>query len=96
MVSHPETGSDSPIGSDRDRGRDKEIRLLRVRRHRRVKMRRSKPCFPRLLIQNRKSGPNRLQRGVKAFYPPKNPAFNLKIWLFIVSYIISLLSSAEH
>ena len=22
MVSHPETGSDSPIGSDRDRGRD--------------------------------------------------------------------------
>ena len=30
MVSHPETGSDSPIGSDRDRGRDtygaKEVR----------------------------------------------------------------------
>ena len=24
MVSHPETGSDSPIGSDRDRGRDIE------------------------------------------------------------------------
>ena len=23
MVSHPETGSDSPIGSDRYRGRDK-------------------------------------------------------------------------
>ena len=23
MVSHPETGSDSTIGSDRDRGRDK-------------------------------------------------------------------------
>ena len=23
MVSHSETGSDSPIGSDRDRGRDK-------------------------------------------------------------------------
>ena len=23
MVSHPETGSDSPIGSDQDRGRDK-------------------------------------------------------------------------
>ena len=23
MVSHPETGSDSPIGSDRDRGCDK-------------------------------------------------------------------------
>ena len=23
MVSHPETGSDSPIGSDRDWGRDK-------------------------------------------------------------------------
>ena len=22
MVSHPQTGSDSPIGSDRDRGRD--------------------------------------------------------------------------
>ena len=22
MVSHPETGSDSPIGSDRDRGHD--------------------------------------------------------------------------
>ena len=22
MVSHPENGSDSPIGSDRDRGRD--------------------------------------------------------------------------
>ena len=24
MVSHPETGSDSPIGSDQDRGRDRE------------------------------------------------------------------------
>ena len=24
MVSHPETGSDSPIGSDRDRGRDRQ------------------------------------------------------------------------
>ena len=24
MVSHPETGSDSPIGLDRDRGRDSE------------------------------------------------------------------------
>ena len=24
MVSHPETGSDSPIGSDRDRGHDNE------------------------------------------------------------------------
>ena len=24
MVSHRETGSDSPIGSDRDRGRDRE------------------------------------------------------------------------
>ena len=24
MVSHPETGSDSPIGSDQDRGRDNE------------------------------------------------------------------------
>ena len=24
MVSHPENGSDSPIGSDRDRGRDKK------------------------------------------------------------------------
>ena len=23
MVSHPETGLDSPIGSDRDRGRDR-------------------------------------------------------------------------
>ena len=33
MVSHPETGSDSPIGSDRDRGRDSfgEVRTqLRV------------------------------------------------------------------
>ena len=31
MVSHPETGSDSPIGSDRDRGRDimSSERLLR-------------------------------------------------------------------
>ena len=25
MVSHPETGSDSPIGSDLDRGRDTRI-----------------------------------------------------------------------
>ena len=25
MVSHPETGSDSPIGSDWDRGRDRVI-----------------------------------------------------------------------
>ena len=24
MVSHPETGSDSPIGSNRDQGRDKK------------------------------------------------------------------------
>ena len=40
-----------------------EIHLLRVRRHRRVKMRRSKPCLLRLLIRNRKSGPNRLQSG---------------------------------
>ena len=24
MVSHPETGSDSPIGSDQDRGRDRD------------------------------------------------------------------------
>ena len=27
MVSHPETGSDSPIGSDRDRGRDNYFRF---------------------------------------------------------------------
>ena len=26
MVSHPENGSDSPIGSDRDRGRDTKDR----------------------------------------------------------------------
>ena len=26
MVSHPENGSDSPIGSDRDRGRDTGLR----------------------------------------------------------------------
>ena len=25
MVSHPETGSDSPIGSNRDRGRDIKV-----------------------------------------------------------------------
>ena len=25
MVSHPETGSDSPIGSDQDRGRDRRL-----------------------------------------------------------------------
>ena len=25
MVSHPENGSDSPIGSDRDRGRDRVL-----------------------------------------------------------------------
>ena len=25
MVSHPENGSDSPIGSNRDRGRDRTI-----------------------------------------------------------------------
>ena len=28
MVSHPETGSDSPIGSDRDRGRDNELHVI--------------------------------------------------------------------
>ena len=28
MVSHPETGSDSPIGSDRDRGRDNNFHML--------------------------------------------------------------------
>ena len=27
MVSHPETGSDSPIGSDRDRGRDRGTKM---------------------------------------------------------------------
>ena len=27
MVSHPENGSDSPIRSDRDRGRDKEFKV---------------------------------------------------------------------
>ena len=30
MVSHPENGSDSPIGSDRDRGRDSRIVALVV------------------------------------------------------------------
>ena len=29
MVSHPENGSDSPIGSDRDRGRDRLIKKMR-------------------------------------------------------------------
>ena len=29
MVSHPETGLDSPIGSDRDRGRDRRVTLIR-------------------------------------------------------------------
>ena len=29
MVSHPENGSDSPIGSDRDRGRD-SIRISKL------------------------------------------------------------------
>ena len=29
MVSHPETDSDSPIGSDRDRGRDSSSAPLR-------------------------------------------------------------------
>ena len=29
MVSHPENGSDSPIGSDRDRGRDTMIERVR-------------------------------------------------------------------
>ena len=28
MVSHPENGSDSPIGSDRDRGRDTKYLFL--------------------------------------------------------------------
>ena len=28
MVSHPENGSDSPIGSDRDRGRDTDSGYL--------------------------------------------------------------------
>ena len=28
MVSLPETGSDSPIGSDRDRGRDKSCQIM--------------------------------------------------------------------
>ena len=28
MVSHPETGSDSPIGSDQDRGRDSLYSIL--------------------------------------------------------------------
>ena len=34
MVSHPETGPDSPIGSDRDRGRDRwqeiDIEVMRT------------------------------------------------------------------
>ena len=33
MVSHPETGSDSPIGSDRDRGRDTNCVLVIFVRH---------------------------------------------------------------
>ena len=28
MVSHPENGSDSPIGSNRDRGRDTSHRII--------------------------------------------------------------------
>ena len=32
MVSHPENGSDSPIGSDRDRGRDRKC-MKNVRKH---------------------------------------------------------------
>ena len=28
MVSHPENGSDSPIGSDRDRGRDSSCTIF--------------------------------------------------------------------
>ena len=31
MVSHPETGSDSPIGSDQDRGRDTYHSTLSLR-----------------------------------------------------------------
>ena len=34
MVSHPETGSDSPIGSDRDRGRDKCVFQKKKKRKR--------------------------------------------------------------
>ena len=33
MVSHPETGSDSPIGSDRDWGRGKNGVIERKHRH---------------------------------------------------------------
>ena len=33
MVSHPETGSDSPIGSDRDRGRDSYSRDFELPSH---------------------------------------------------------------
>ena len=33
MVSHPENGSDSPIGSDRDRGRDMSGLILLLRLH---------------------------------------------------------------
>ena len=32
MASHPETGSDSPIGSDRESGRDKLVSEPRFRR----------------------------------------------------------------
>ena len=32
MVSHPETGSDPPIGSDREAGRDKLVSEPRFRR----------------------------------------------------------------
>ena len=41
MVSHPETGSDSPIGSDRGRGRDMygSFRLaIRLRMESRIEM----------------------------------------------------------
>ena len=31
MVSHPETGSDSPIGSDRDRGRHSKGATSRIK-----------------------------------------------------------------
>ena len=33
MVSHPETGSDSPIGSDRDRGRDSVCLIWSIALH---------------------------------------------------------------
>ena len=74
MVSHPENGSDSPIGSDRDRGRDRQgchwKVIISVPTYNSIRnMQRPNPLLKPIdtglsVINNRCRGHNRMWRGL--------------------------------